>query len=50
MKPQRGITQVQAPKMGFLRRVHGVTQGRTEIRWRPGQEADFAPHVRNKGV
>jgi len=26
---------VQAPEMGFLRRLHGVTQGRTEVRWRP---------------
>jgi len=25
---QRILTQVQAPKMGFLRRVHGVTKGR----------------------
>jgi len=41
---------VQAPKMGSLRRVHGVTQGRAEIRWSPEQEANLAPHVRSKGV
>jgi len=37
------LTQVQAPEMGFLRRVHGVTQERTKIRWHPGQETRLAP-------
>jgi len=36
---ERILTQAQASEMGFLRRVHGVTQRRAEIRWRPGQEA-----------
>jgi len=40
---ERILTQVQAPKMGFLRRVHGVTKGRTEVRLRPGQETNLAP-------
>jgi len=35
---ERILTQAQASEMGFLRRVHGVTQRRTEIRRRPGQE------------
>jgi len=35
---ERILTQVQAPKMGFLPRLHGVTKGRTEVRLRPGQE------------
>ena len=35
-------TQVQAPNMGFLRRVHGVTKGRTEVRMRPGQGTSLA--------
>jgi len=26
---ERIVTQVQAPKLGFLRRVHGVTKGHT---------------------
>ena len=34
---ERILTQVQAPKMGFLRRVHGVTKGRTEVRLRRGK-------------
>ena len=34
---ERILTQVQAPKMGSLRRVHGVTQGRTEVRLRKKQ-------------
>jgi len=34
---ERILTQVQAPKMLFLRRVHGVTKRRTEVRLRPGQ-------------
>jgi len=37
------LTPVQAPKMGFLRRVHGVTKGRTEVRLRPVQERSLAP-------
>jgi len=40
---ERILSQVQAADMGFLRRVHGVTQGRTEVRWRPGQETCLAP-------
>jgi len=40
---ERKLTQVQAPDMGFLRRVHSVTQGCTEDRWRPGQEINLAP-------
>jgi len=46
---ERILTQVQASEMGFLRRLHGVTQGRTEVRWRPmfdGKEKSLAPHVR----
>jgi len=35
---ERILTQVQAPKMGFLRRVHGVTKGRTEVRLGPGKK------------
>jgi len=34
---RKNITQVQIPKMGFLRRVHGVTKGRTEVRLRKKQ-------------
>jgi len=36
------LTQVQAPNLGFLRRVHGVTKGRTEVRLRPRQETSLA--------
>jgi len=39
---ERILTQVQAPKMGFLRRVHGVTKGHTEVRLHPGQETNLA--------
>ena len=39
---ERISTQVQAPNMGFLRRVHGVTEGLTEVRLRPGQETSLA--------
>jgi len=39
---ERILTQVQAPKLGFLRRVHGVTKGRTEVRLRLGQETSLA--------
>ena len=42
----RILTQVQAPEMGFLRRFYGVTQGRTEVRWRPGKQHVWRPHVR----
>ena len=44
---ERILTQVQAPKMGFLRRVRGVTKGRTEVRLRPGQETSLAPPYLN---
>jgi len=44
------LTQVQAPEMGFLRRVHGVTQRRTEVRWCQRQETCLAPHVRTLGL
>ena len=40
---ERILSQVQAPQMGFLRRVHGVTKGRTEVRLRPGQETRLEP-------
>jgi len=33
--------------MGFLRRVHGVTKGRTEVRYRPGPETILAPPCSN---
>ena len=36
------LTQVQVPKMGFLRRGHCVTKGHTEVRLRPGQETSLA--------
>jgi len=44
---ERIFTQVQAPKMGFLQRVHSVTKGRTEARLRPGQETNLAPPYLN---
>jgi len=31
------LSQVQAPKIGLLRRVHGVTKGRTQVRLRKKQ-------------
>jgi len=37
------LSQVQAAEMGFLQRVQGVTQGRTEVRWRPGKKQVWAP-------
>ena len=43
----RMLTQLQAPEMGFLRRLHGVTLGRTEARWRPGKETSLAPPFSN---
>ena len=42
---ERILTQVQTSEMGFSRRVHGVAQGRNEIRWRPGQETSLAPPI-----
>jgi len=42
-KTERILSQVQAADMGFLRRVHGATQGRTEMRWRPEQETSLTP-------
>ena len=44
---ERILTQVQTPKMGFLRRVNGVTKGRTEVRLRTGQETSLAPPYLN---
>ena len=44
---ERMLTQVQASEMGFLRRLHGVTPGRTEVRWRPGKEKSLAPPFSN---
>ena len=44
------FTQVQAPKLGFLRRVHGVTKWRTEVRLRPVQETSLAPPYLNLSV
>ena len=44
---ERILTQVQDPKIGFLRRVHGVTKGRTEVRLRPGQETNLPPPYLN---
>ena len=37
------LTQVQAPKLGFVGRVHGVTKGRTGVRLRRVQETSLAP-------
>jgi len=39
---KRILIQMQAPHIGFLRRVHGVTKGRTEVRWLLGQETSLA--------
>ena len=33
--------------MGFLRRHHGVTPGRTEVTWRPRKETSLAPPCSN---
>ena len=41
------LTQVQATKLGFLRRVHVVTKGRTEDELRPVQETNLAPPYLN---
>ena len=40
---ERIMTQVQAPKMEFLWRVHSVTKGRTEVRLCLGQETSLVP-------
>jgi len=45
--PERILTQVQAPKFGFLRRVHGETKWRTEVRLHPGQETALSPPYLN---
>jgi len=39
---ERVLTQVQAPKLGFLRKVHGVTKWRTDDESRPVQEISLA--------
>jgi len=44
---ERILTQVQWPNMGFLRRVHGMTKGRTEVRLCPGQETNLPPPYLN---
>ena len=36
------LTQVQAQKLGFVGRVHGVTKGRTRVRLRRVQETRLA--------
>jgi len=41
------VTQVQAPKMRFLQRVHRVTKVCTEVRLHPGQETSLAPPYLN---
>jgi len=41
---ERILTRAQASsEMGFLWRLHGVTHGRTAVRWRPGKEKSWAP-------
>ena len=47
---ERILTQVQAPKLGFLRRVHSVTKGRTEVRLRSGQEINLSPPYLNLAI
>jgi len=44
---ERILTRVQAPKLGFLRRVHGVAKGRIEVGLRPVQETSLAPPYLN---
>ena len=44
---ERILFQVQAEVMGFLRRVHGATQGRTKVRWCPEQETSLVPPCSN---
>ena len=39
---ERILTQVQAPKLGFLRRLHGVIKWRTDVRLRPREETRLA--------
>jgi len=40
---ERILSQEQMAEMGFLRRVHAVTKGRTEVRLLPGRETSLAP-------
>jgi len=40
---EKVLIQVEAPDIGFLQRLHGVAQGRTKVRWHPGQETSLAP-------
>jgi len=42
---ERIITQMQAPKIGFLRRVDCVTQGCANVRWCPGEKQVWRLHV-----
>jgi len=44
---ERILTLVQGPEMGFLRRLHGVTPGRTEVTWRPRKETSLASPCSN---
>ena len=44
---ERRLSQVQAPEMGFSRRIHGATQRCIEVRWHPGQEASLDPPCSN---
>jgi len=44
---ERILTQVQAPKLEILGRVHGGRKGWTEVRLRPGQETSLAPPYLN---
>jgi len=39
---KRILIQVQATKIRFLKKVHGVTTGRTEVKLRPVQETSLA--------
>jgi len=41
------LSQVQAAVMGFLRIVHGATQGRSEVRCCPEQKTSLAPPCSN---
>jgi len=42
VKTERISSLVQPPEMGFLRRVHGVTQGCTMVEWRTVKETSLA--------
>ena len=44
---ERILIQVQAPNLGFLRRVHAVTKGHTKDELRPVQETSLAPPYLN---